>query len=289
MKKSMFALATLCVVAAAVARGPAGPAPRAGSAFDGRRRLPRQPVQLRRRGQPASRRHHGVARRDDLDGRARRPQGRQDHGHHLDRRHRAERPVAGHRQAQLRAARQLRRHRPQARQRAVRADRQVRARGRHRAQDRPHDQPRHDHDARGDLPGGADRHRREPAGARLQDHRLHRRQRRQPEGPEGRGRDADREVGRQGRRPAHRRVLHLQRRDQALRGPGRAAQGPQERRHARRPGDHAQHVHRRPQLGALRRARQGRQGDRSTACRSPTGPKPPTWRRRSSRSAPTTP
>ena len=32
--------------------------------------------------------------------------------------------------------------------------------------------------------------------------------------------DAHRQVGRQGHRPAHRRVLHLQRRDQALRGPG---------------------------------------------------------------------
>ena len=70
------------------------------------------------------------------------------------------------------------------------------------------------------LPGGADRYRREPAGARLQDHRLHRRQRRQPEGPGGGGRRAHRQVGRQGHRPAHRRVLHLQRRDQALRGPG---------------------------------------------------------------------
>ena len=38
-------------------------------------------------------------------------------------------------------------------------------------------------------------------------------------------------------------------------------QGRQERRAARRPDHHAQHVHRRPELGALRRAREGRQGD----------------------------
>ena len=38
---------------------------------------------------------HGVAGRDDVDGRARRDEGRQDHRHHLDRRDRAERSVAG--------------------------------------------------------------------------------------------------------------------------------------------------------------------------------------------------
>ena len=55
--------------------------------------------------------------------------------------------VAGHRQAQLRAACELRSHRPQDGQRPVRADRQVRARGRHRTEDQPHDLARHDHRA----------------------------------------------------------------------------------------------------------------------------------------------
>ena len=41
---------------------------------------------------------------------------------------------------------------------------------------------------------------------------------------------------------------------------GAAAEGSQERRHARRPDHHAQHVHRRSEVGALRRAREGRQG-----------------------------
>ena len=59
-----------------------------------------------------------------------------------DRRHGAQRPVAGDRQAQLRAAHQLRRHRAQAGQRAVRADRQARARRAHRAAERPHDAAR---------------------------------------------------------------------------------------------------------------------------------------------------
>ena len=59
-------------------------------------------------------------------------------------------------------------------------------------------------DARGHLPRRADRRGREPAGARLQEHHLHRRQRRQPGRPEGRGRSADGEVGRQGARAAHR-------------------------------------------------------------------------------------
>ena len=106
---------------------------------------------------PASR--HGVDRRDDVDGRPRRAQGGQDHGDHLHRRHGAERPVAGDRQAQLRAAHQLRRHRAQAGERAVRADRQARARGPHRAAERPHDQPGHDQPARGNVPGAAHRHR----------------------------------------------------------------------------------------------------------------------------------
>ena len=44
----------------------------------------------------------------------------------------------------------------------------------------PHGVARHDLDARGHLPRGAARYGREPAGARLQEHHLHRRQRRQP-------------------------------------------------------------------------------------------------------------
>ena len=50
----------------------------------------------------------------------------------------------------------------------------------------------------------ADRRRREPAGARLQDHHLHRRQRRQPEGPAGGGRQAHRRSG-----PARPLALHI--------------------------------------------------------------------------------
>ncbi len=44
----------------------------------------------------AARRRHGVDRGDDVDGRPRRAEGRQDHRHHPDRRHRAERSVARH-------------------------------------------------------------------------------------------------------------------------------------------------------------------------------------------------
>ena len=89
-----------------------------------------QPVQLRRRAESLARGQHRVARGNDLDGRARRDEGGQDHRHCRHRRHRAERSVAGARQAQLRAARQLRGHRAQDGERAVRADRQARARGR---------------------------------------------------------------------------------------------------------------------------------------------------------------
>ena len=43
--------------------------------------MPREPVQLRRHTEPASGPGYGVARRDDLEGRPRRAEGRQDHGH----------------------------------------------------------------------------------------------------------------------------------------------------------------------------------------------------------------
>ena len=168
------------------------------------------PVQLHRHAQPADAAQHGLARRDDLDGRARRDEGGQDDHHHLDRRDRAERAVAGARQAQLRAEGELRRDRPQARQRAVRADRAVRPRRRRRAEERPHDHRRHDQHARGDLPGDAHRHRAELQDARLPEHHLHRRQRRQRHRHEDRRRQADRAVERQPRRRAHPRALRLQ-------------------------------------------------------------------------------
>jgi hypothetical protein len=66
-----------------------------------------------------------------------------------DRRHGAQRAVAGDGQAQLRAPHQLRGHRAQARRRAVRADREVRPRGEPRAAERAHAEPRHDQHARG--------------------------------------------------------------------------------------------------------------------------------------------
>ena len=84
------------------------------SAHDGRRRLRRESLQLLRHAESAARRQHRVDRRDDVDGRPRRAQGGQDHGDHLDRRHRAQRPVARARQAQLRAARHVRRDREEA-------------------------------------------------------------------------------------------------------------------------------------------------------------------------------
>ena len=149
--------------------------------------------------EPAASRDDRLDRRDDVDGRARRAQGRQDDGHHPDRRHRAQRTVARHRQAQLREPRQLRRHRAQAGQRALRAEHRVRARRRHRDEEQPHGQPGHDQHARRDVPRGADRRRAQPEAARLQEHHLHRRQRRQSGRPARRRRGAQQALRRRSR------------------------------------------------------------------------------------------
>ena len=102
---------------------PARPQRERRPAHHGRRRVRGQSLQLRGHAKPAAHSNPSVFIeemtwmdvRDALEG-------GQDDRHHHDRRHRAERSVAGHRQAQLRAPRQLRRDRPQARQRAVRAE-----------------------------------------------------------------------------------------------------------------------------------------------------------------------
>ena len=146
-----------------------------------------------------------VARRDDLDGRARRAQGRQDQHHRLDRRHGAERSVAGHRQAQLRAACQLRSDRPQDGQRAC-------ARRSSSSCPRATSRPKTGHmTSPGTITMREETFRcvLTDTAESLQAHGFKNiifigdsggNQKR----PEGGGREADREVGRQGARAAHR-------------------------------------------------------------------------------------
>ena len=120
-----------------------------------------------------SRRRQGLDRRADVDGSARRDDGRQDHRADRRRQHRAERTLRADRQARVRAAGDSRSHCPQARQRADRAGDPVRAW-------QLLDDARHHPGARHDLRRARRGPGRKPEGQRLQARHPDRRQRRQP-------------------------------------------------------------------------------------------------------------
>ena len=124
---------------------------------------------------------------------ARRDEGRQDHGHRPDRRHREERVPHGARQAQLRRHPRRQPDGAPAEERAGRADDSVRARGRSRSPE-----PGRDLAAVAGLRHAARRRGAQPQGARLHRHPVHRRQRRQS-GRHDRGRQ-EAERGVEGRR-----------------------------------------------------------------------------------------
>ena len=180
MKKVLACCAVLFAVSTVAAQTPRKPAPLDAAADEDRRptasavavaasstrhvegRMERQSVELLGREESDPDAEHDLVRGDDVDGRSRRDQGRQDDDHHSDGWTRAERSVARVGQAQLRAHGQLRSDRAEARQRALRADREVRARRPHRSAVEPHGEPEHDQHARRDVPHDADRHRAQP-------------------------------------------------------------------------------------------------------------------------------
>ena len=215
--------------------------------------------------------------------------GRQDHSHHLDRRHGAERSLARDRQAQLRAPGQLRGDRAQARQRALRADHQVRARGQHRP-------PR----AVTWRSPGTISMREETFRARA--HRHRRTASRctasrtssssataaviRP-GSGGRRFSSPSSLEGQAGRRAHPGVLRLRRGRRATwRSTGR--RGRRERQPARRSDHHAQHVRDRSRARSLVAPRWRRACPRSTAFRMADPARKLKWPRRSWPSAPTT-
>ena len=287
MNKTLLGVATIVVAAGVfVAAQQGGQRQPRRSAIDGRRQLRAEPVQLRGHAESSSQGRYGLARGDDLDGRPRRAQGRQDDRHHPDRRHRAERPwlATGKHNYVLHAnceaiARKL--------GNALCAPIvQVRARRRHRSADRATwRRPARSACARRRSAALLTDIAAQPPGARLQEHHLHRRQRRQPGRAERRRREAQREVGRQAAGRPHPGVLRLRQRREVH---GRAAASRTTARRActtirsSRSTCSSTTRTRSATTSASRPARR-----RSTACRLPTRPRTPRWRSRSSSSAPT--
>ena len=146
------------------------------------------------------------------------------HGDRAERRHRAERPAHGARQARLHRGLVRRGNRQGAGPDPGGAGDRLCAGGRLRPADRTPALPRHHGRARRRLCQDARRHRPQSQGRRLQDHLFHRRPRRQPEAP-GRGGPApDARMGAAGR-PGDRRIRLLRRRgrDRISQEPGRDA------------------------------------------------------------------
>ena len=153
-------------------------------------------------------RRHGRDGRHDMGAGARRGRARLHRGDRADRRHRAERPAHGARQARLYRPPDQRAHRARARQCAGDTGRLLRAGRQLRPAQRQLGVSRHARRAAGRVRGGARRHRAQPQGGGLQDDLLRRRSRRQPGRPGRRRGQADPRLGRPGRdRAAGRRLL----------------------------------------------------------------------------------